>query len=149
MDIIQLLEEHAGIIVDTSVEALERASLKHYKTSGSGKNRERLNKLFELIMDSIRQKNLIPMVEYSEQVARERFQEGFDIQEVQSAYNVLEEVLWKQITENMSPDDYPEAFGLVSTVLGAGKQALAIEYVSLACKRHVRSLDLSFEFQGG
>jgi len=148
MDIIQLLEEHAAAIVDTAVEALERVALKHYKSRETGKNRERLNKLFELAADSISRKNLIPMVEYSELVARERFQEGFDIQEVQSAYNVLEEVLWKQITENMSPDDYPEAFGMVSTVLGAGKQALAIEYVSLASKRHVRSLDLSFEFQG-
>ena len=149
MDIIQLLEEQAAVIVDTAVEALERTSLKHYKSSGTNTNRERLNKLFELTLDSIRRKNLVPMVEYSESVARDRFQEGFDIQEVQSAYNVLEEVLWKQITDNMSPDDYPEAFGMVSTVLGAGKQSLAIQYVSLASKRHVRSLDLSFEFQGG
>jgi hypothetical protein len=38
--------------------------------------------------------------------------------------------------------------GLLSTVLGAGKDSLAREYVSLASRQHVTSLDLSTLFEG-
>jgi hypothetical protein len=59
------------------------------------------------------------------------------------------EVIWRRITARMEPQQYPEALGLVSTVLGAGKQALAIEYVALVSRnRDVRSLDLTALFKG-
>ena len=55
----------------------------------------------------------------------------------------------EQNRERLEPAQYPEAFGLVSTALGAGKQALAIEYVALASRnREVRSLDLTALFKG-
>jgi hypothetical protein len=38
--------------------------------------------------------------------------------------------------------------GLVSTILGAAKDALAREYVSLATHRHAGSLDLRALFAG-
>ena len=41
-----------------------------------------------------------------------------------------------------------EAIGLLTTVLGFGKDAVARKYLSLACKRHVPSLDLSALFAG-
>jgi hypothetical protein len=40
-----------------------------------------------------------------------------------------------------------EAAGLLTTVLGAGKDALARTYVSLASEQHVPSLDLGALFQ--
>ena len=49
----------------------------------------------------------------------------------------------------MEPSQYPEAFGLVSTVLGAGKQALATTYVALVSQNQdVHSLDLTALFKG-
>jgi hypothetical protein len=89
------------------------------------------------------------MVEYAQKIAKERHQDNFDLQEIQSAFNILEEVIWKTITSDMSSEDYPEAFGLASTVLGAGKEAMAVEYVSLVSNRkNIKSLDLSELFQG-
>jgi hypothetical protein len=89
------------------------------------------------------------MIEYAQGVARERYKDGFGLEEVHTAFNVLEEVIWRRITAGMDPSQYPEAFGLVSTVLGAGKQELAIEYVALVSRsRDVHSLDLSALFKG-
>ena len=48
----------------------------------------------------------------------------------------------------MPGDDLVEAIGLLSTVLGFGKDAVARTYVSRASKRHVTSLDLSALFRG-
>jgi hypothetical protein len=53
---------------------------------------------------------------------------------VQTALNVLEEAIWKQITKLMSPAEQAEALGLISSILGSGKDILARTYVSLAGK---------------
>jgi hypothetical protein len=45
-------------------------------------------------------------------------------------------------------DDLLEAAGLVGTILGAGKDALARAWVSLATSQHVPSLDLTALFDG-
>ncbi len=145
----KLLNNKSKAIIDEATEALARTPLKHYRASSAKQNRERLTNLLSLTSESIKSKNLIPMIEYAQQIAKERYEDKFDLQEIQSAFNLLEEIIWKKITVDMSPADYPEAFGLTSTVLGAGKEALAVEYVSLVSNRKdVKSLDLSNLFQG-
>lgn len=46
------------------------------------------------------------------------------------------------------PSELAECIGLLGTVLGVGKDALARSYVSLASHRHVPSLDLSALCEG-
>lgn len=149
MNLLQLLEAQRDEILDEASEALSRAHLRHYEASGTDENRSRVARLLELTLESVRTRDLVPMLDHARAVARERFRDGFDLQEVQTAFNVLEEVIWRRITGHLDPPGYPEAFGLASTVLGAGKQALAVEYVSLASQQGgVRSLDLSALFKG-
>ena len=149
MDLVQLLETEGEEIVGEATDALSRAHLRHYEASASEQNRQRVAKLFALTLESVRTRDLAPMLDHARGVARERHRDGFDLQEVQTAFNVLEEVIWKRITARLAPPDYPEAFGLASTVLGAGKQALAVEYVALASRdAGVQSLDLSALFKG-
>jgi len=88
------------------------------------------------------------MVIYSEKIAKERFESGFDLHEVHTAYNVLEESIWKTIIKEVDSADLAESLGLISTVLGTGKEALAIAYVSLASKQKVKSLNLTQLFKG-
>lgn len=143
MHLVQLLETSSQEIINEATEALSRTQLKHYEESGVEENRQRLAKLYELTQVCIKTRNLTPILEYAQEIARQRYRDGFDLREVQTAFNVLEELIWKKITSEISPPDYPEAFGLASTVLGVGKQALAIEYVALASqKRDIDSLDM-------
>ncbi|MCX8105613.1 MAG: hypothetical protein N3D80_07080, partial [Ignavibacterium album] len=93
-------------------------------------------------INCIRDKNLLPMSEYAGKIAKERFENGFDLYEVQTAFNVLEEELWNTVIENIEPQNLGEALGLVSTVLGAGKETLAINYVELASKQKPKRLNL-------
>lgn len=149
MKLPELLEKSRDEIISLALTALSRAHLQHYETSTDQQNRDRFTMLYDLTVQSISTMNLVPIIEYAHTVARERFQAGFDLQEVQTAFNVLEELIWKKITSNLAPQDYAEALGLVSTVLGAGKQALAVEYVSLAGKNKTPpSLDLKALFKG-
>jgi hypothetical protein len=147
MDLTQLLTESRTTIISEALQGLARATLPHYEASNAEQNSERLSKLFDLTLQCVDTRTLIPIVEYARGVARQRYDDGFGLQEVHAAFNVLEEVIWRTIAARLQPLQYPEAFGLVSTVLGAGKQALALEWVSLAGHHTAKSLDLSAMFR--
>ena len=88
------------------------------------------------------------MVQYTERIARQRYLSGFELFEVQTAFNVLEEVIWKRILSDMEPKDIVEAIGYISTILGAGKDTLARTYVSLAARGKAPAVDLKALFAG-
>jgi hypothetical protein len=146
MDLAKLLEQHRDAIITEATAALGHARQSHYADSAAA-NHDRLARLFDLTLGAVRDRNLTPMLEYAQQLARERYKDGFDLQEVQTAFNVLEEAIWRAITKGLKGKDYPQAFGLTSTALGAGKAALAREYVSLASQTRVPTLDLTELFQ--
>ena len=148
MELIGILDAAQEDVLQEASEALRRAHLTHYEALGSEESRQRLGDLFALVLECLTQRNLVPISQYAQHVAEERFSAGFDIAEVLTAFNVLEEALWRQITKLVPPQEYPDAFGLVSTILGAGKQALALQYVALARQSGTPALDVDALFAG-
>ncbi|HTR82654.1 MAG TPA: hypothetical protein VMM58_13575 [Bacteroidota bacterium] len=148
MNLAELLSTQSSEILSDAETGISRAHLTHYEKSGEENTRQRLKALYGLAVRAVKEKNLGPMVAHAETVARERFEAGFDLSEVQTAFNVLEEAIWKRILKNLPAEQFAEALGLVSTVLGAGKDMLARTYVSLASKSKVPSLDLHSLFSG-
>lgn len=148
MNLNQLLQEQANDIIAESQAAIARARLAHYEKSGSEHTHQRLKALYTLTTKAVKEKNLGPMIAHAEIIARERFEAGFDLSEVQTAFNVLEEAIWIHILKNLPPSDLGEALGLISTVLGAGKDKLARAYVSLASKSKAPSLNMQSLFAG-
>jgi hypothetical protein len=142
-----LLEAESGVL-DEAYSALHRAHVTHYELAGEAFTRQALAGLFRLVVDAIRNRDLAEMSAYSEGIAGERFNHGYDISEVQMAFNSLEDAMWRRVVSTAPPGDLAEAIGLLSTVLGFGKDAVARKYLSLACQRHVPSLDLSALFAG-
>jgi hypothetical protein len=143
MKLFQLLVKKSDEIIAKAVRSLQQAPLKHYQGAGIKKNKQRLNRLFNFILECVKSKNVIPMIDHSKKVAEERFASGFDLYEVQVAFNVLEEAIWQQIIKDMQPSDYAGALQLLSTVLGAGKDSLANAYVTLVNNKKASSYDLS------
>lgn len=148
MDMLDLLQRDGEEIVAEAAGALTRTRLAHYDEAGEAIGRERLGRLFELTVQSIADRNLVPVIEYMAAVADERFHAGYAIREVQIAINVLEEAIWNHIVANTPPEELARSLGLVSTVLGAAKDSLARAYVSLAGRTKAPSLDLSALFKG-
>jgi hypothetical protein len=136
-------------IVDDAVAALDRANLKHHAANDAAERRARLLGLLELLAESVRVRDLVPVIDQANRIATERFHAGYDISEVQTALNVLEETIWHRVVAGVPKDDLAEALGLVTTVVGAGKDALARTYVSLATEKHVPTLDLNALFSAG
>ncbi len=148
MTIVQFLQNRAGDILAEAYQAMARARLKSYETAGTEETRQRLKALYDLVVQGVRERNLTPMRMHAKAVAVERYESGFDLWEVQAAFNVLEEAIWLRIMKELPPKQLAEALGLVSTILGAGKDTLARTYIGLASKTHAPSLNVQSLFAG-
>jgi hypothetical protein len=148
MDLINLLQDSMKDILEVAGAAMERTHLKGYEKAGREQIHQRLKALYVLTVRGVKERNVGPMIAHAETIAQERFGSGFDISEVQTAFNVLEEAIWREILKGLPPMDFGQALGLVSTVLGAGKDAVARTYVSLASRTKAPSLQLQHLFAG-
>lgn len=141
MDLNELLTKCSDTILNESLELMSRANLKHYEYGGAEQTRKKISRLLDLTQQSVEGKNLIPMITYIEKTAKQRFMSGFELQEVQTAFNVLEECIWKHILRVVPPSGQGNALALISSVLGSGKDALARTYVSLASEKPAEMID--------
>lgn len=148
MDLVSVLSEAKTGVLDDAYSALESSHETHYQEAGESVTRDRLTDLLDLVVAAIGDRDLAEMGVYAERVAEERFSSGFDVSEVQTAFNALEVAMWRHVISAVPSAELVEAIGLLSTVLGFGKDVLARKYVSLASQRHVPSLDLSALFAG-
>jgi methylmalonyl-CoA decarboxylase len=121
-------------VVDEAVAALGRRHQAHHQASSPEERRRYLRDLFGLVVQCAQEGHAGPIIALSEQIAADRFAGGLDIAGIQGTFNVLEEVLWSHIASTFAGDQRIEALGLVNTILGAGKDALARTYVALASR---------------
>ena len=148
MTLYEILHDQGPTILSSAMEGMQKVHARHYDQAGTEHLHQRLKALFTLIIRGIKDRNLTPMVVHAEEIAVERYNAGFDLWEVQTAFNLLEESIWKHLLRDLPGEDYAEALGLISTILGAGKDALARKYVNLAMKGHPPSYNLQSLFSG-
>ena len=144
----RLLQEHHDSIIAEAMHAINRTHLKHYEAEGLEKTQQRLKKLYDLTLQSVIEKNLVSLVSFVETIAKERYSRGYDLYEVQTAFNVLEIAIWNNILKHLQPVEYAEALGLISTILGVGKDTLARTYVSLVSNKNTPFVDYKALFEG-
>ena len=147
MDLTELLRENADELVGGAVAELHQARLSHYEQEGVQAIRERLSALLDLTLSCLEERRADPIVDWAARVGRERFAAGYDLLEVQTAINVIEEALWKRILASVGPEDLAHALGLVNALLGMAKDTLARTYVSLATKREAPPVSLDTLFR--
>jgi hypothetical protein len=143
-----LLASARSELVEAALTDLHELELHHYEGAGHAFTKQRFEDLFDLVLAAIDTRELAAVIQYAEAVAEERFGAGFDLFEVQTAFNTLEALMWQRVVAESDPDEMVESIGLVGTVFGTAKDSLARTYVSLATHRHVPSLDLSALFRG-
>ena len=146
--LLDLLRRHETAILAESFDGMSRCRLVQYQAAGADEVKRRLARLLDLLVAAVRDRDLDPVLTYARETATERFEEGVDLPEVQSAINVLEEAVWRRVVGEVPPEGLAEALGLVSTVLGVCKDTMASTYVGLATRRHAASLDMKALFRG-
>jgi len=148
MDLKELLNSQGQVIIGRALDAMNRAHLAHYRALGDEETRELVASLYEITCATAASREAGPLLAHADRIAGERYDGGFDLLEVQTAFNALEESIWKEILARLDPARQAEALGLISTALGIGKDALARGFLARATKGRAPSLDLKALFQG-
>jgi len=147
-ELLLALERERTAIVGAAVESL-RHSRTHYGSASEAEIRQPIESLYDELLAAVARRDLGDVIDYARDVAAERFRLGYDLSEVQAAINTLEEATWSTLCAQLEPEHLALSLGLVSTIFGAAKDALAQAYVSLAAGTHAPSLDLRALFTGG
>ena len=142
------LRSERQAILDSAVVALKRAHARHYEAEAQGEVHRRLADLYDEVDAAFTDHDLTGIVEFARELARRRYATGYDLSEVQTAFNVLEEAIWLRAFATLPPAEFAPVITRASTILGAAKDALAREYVTLATHGHAPALDLPALFAG-
>jgi hypothetical protein len=118
--------------VAEALTMITEARLEHYDAAGLPTVRQRLTRMLDVALSCLEAGEANEIIVYMTRIGRERFSAGYDLLEVQTSANVMEEALWRRIPSLVAPAEVPRALGLVSSLFSAGKDALARTYVSLA-----------------
>lgn len=148
MELVSTFKRSESEIVREALSNLQHSHVEHYEAAGAEFTHTALEDLFNLVATAIEQRDLEGVIAFADDLAEQRFSSGFDISEVQAAFNALETAMWRRVLAAEEPGDLPESIGLLSTVFGVAKDALACRYVSLASQRDIPSMDLSAQFRG-
>lgn len=142
MELSELFRSWEDDLVNEAVTELRHARLKSYTADGEEITRERVTRFIERAFECFSSRRAQPMVEHAERIAHERHAAGYDLSEVQTAINVIEEALWKRILSSVEPDELAHALGIVNAIFGMSKDVLARTYVSLATNRETPRKEL-------
>jgi hypothetical protein len=75
------------------------------------------------------QDNYGPIEKYIAEIAPNRFESGFELYEVQTAINILEECFWKNIVEKVDEGEKMHALVKTHEILCAAKNSLAKSFM--------------------
>lgn len=132
MELVNILTSDADRIIKEATDKLNDARLRNYQKVDMPVLKNCLTKLFELTIESIKNSNLLALNDYIDKISRERYFSGFDLYEVQTAFNALEEAIWNDIVSKVNKDELVDSISIISRVMGAGKEFLACNYVRMA-----------------
>ena len=126
--LIDILRESEQSIVEKAAVNLGNYRLKQYEMAKLSEIEWWLGALFSALCDSIQQESLKPFLEYSEKLGKLRAEKGFDLKEVQIAYNLLEEHIWEVVLEKGNPKTRVEDLTQIAEIVAAGKDKLTKWY---------------------
>jgi hypothetical protein len=147
-DVAALLSAHRGPVLERATTEVAARRLPHYEAVGPAEIHDRLAALLDVVVRASRERNLEPVVAYSDELARTRQHTGHELSEVQTAINVLEEQLWRVVLDGAQADCHGQGLGVVSTILGAVKDRLACDYVARVGGEPMRTLHVEELFRG-
>ena len=142
MSLTDTLVRDSETIINDALELLRCQHLRSYEKDGEPIVRQRMTRLFELLLRAVVERNSDTVAGYARTLGRERFAAGYELFEVQRAVNVFEETLWRHLRSLSEPAEFARSIGLVSMVLGLAKDMLAQTYVALASRTRAASLDV-------
>ena len=131
MDASAVLASAEAQVIDEAVAALAQRDQTCPSSRPDARRRD-VRQLFRLVLRCVRAGRAEAVIRPSEQIAAHGYAAGIDLSEGQGAFNVLAEVLWRHLAGELAGEQLVQALGLLSAIVGAGKDAMARTYLALA-----------------
>ena len=131
MDASAVLADVEDRVIDEAVTVLAQRDQAR-RSHRPDERRRDVRQLFRLILRCMHAGRAELITRPSEQIAAHCYAAGTDFNEIQEAFNVMAEVLWRYLAGGLAGEQLVQALGLLNAILGTGKDALARVYVALA-----------------
>jgi methylmalonyl-CoA decarboxylase len=131
VDVSAVLASAEVRVIDEAVAALTQRGQAGQSHRPDERRRD-VRQLFRLVLRCMRAGRAEPVIRPSEQIAAHCYAAGIDLTEVQGAFNVLAEALWRHLADALAGEQLVQELGLLNAIVGAGKDAMARIYVALA-----------------
>jgi hypothetical protein len=146
MDIEQVLSEDEQAIIEEASRAV--AQLEHYRQEGAQVTRRRVEMLYRHLNTAVHARDLRELRAYVREIARERYEAGYQLSDVQAAFAALEESIWRDAETRLPRYDLAFGIGLVSTALAHGRDTLGRTFDAAAPRAVGPAPDLTPFFTG-
>jgi len=133
VDVSAVLADAEERVTDEAVAALAQRD-QALPSPRPDERRRDVRQLFRLVLHCVRAGRAEPIIRPAEQIAAHCYAAGIDLAEVQGAFTVLAEVLWRQLADALAGEQLVQALGLLNAIAGTGKDAMARTYVALAIR---------------
>ena len=131
MDASAQLAEAEDCVIDEAVAILAQRD-EARESPGPEERRRDVRQLFHLVLRCMRAGRAEPIIRPSERIAAHCYAAGIDLAEVQEAFDVVAEVLWRHLVGALAGEQVVQALGLLNAIIEEGKNAMARIYVALA-----------------
>jgi methylmalonyl-CoA decarboxylase len=119
-------------VVDDAVAVLAQRDEARQLASSPERRRRDARQLFRIVLRCVHAGCAEPVIRPSEQIAAHSYAAGIDLDEVQGSFNVVAEVLWRQLAAALAGEELIQALELLTAITVASKDAIARTYVALA-----------------
>jgi methylmalonyl-CoA decarboxylase len=133
VDLSAVLADAEDHVIDEAVAALAQRDQAGQSARPDERRRD-VRQLFRLVLRCVRAGRAEPITRPSEQIAAHGYAAGIELAEVQAAFDVLADVLWRRLSCAPADEQLVQALGLLNAIVGAGKDAMARTYVALAVR---------------
>ncbi|HPG39549.1 MAG TPA: hypothetical protein PLP19_00175 [bacterium] len=143
----EVIEKHKDELITEICNRLQKLSSSHYEMIDFERHQEREEEFLDIIIKVIHENNERPLKIYMENLARQRSNEGYSLEEVQNAIRIFEEEFWDILVTH-----YPVSKELVelltdcNMVFGLARDYFAQYYMdkTIAMQNELNSLKERF-----
>ena len=97
--LIGAIEENKYEVIVRVCNRLQKFSYSHYETISYERHQEREELFLNVILRQLRDEHSDSLTSYLEHLAEQRSNEGYSLQEVEEAFDIVEDTLWQVLAE--------------------------------------------------
>jgi hypothetical protein len=124
--LITAIETYKDELVETTCRYLQKLHGSHYEMIDYERHLEREEAFLDAILQGLREETTESFLTYVNHLSAQRVEEGYSLQEFQTAFNVVADTLWNMLVTHFPPDDaLVGMLALVNTLFRSAKDHLA------------------------